>query len=867
MFKLHRCRLLHWHNRYCNEPVAVTEFTSPPIRVRPERAGAVFQALQSAFSEKSEVPNNLHPEAVCLWAADAAAQRVDIMPPRSGIVPGAPGRRSAIWTVYRDTVTAPLPGQFAISIIALLGQPGDLTSAQLSAKIDAAARMLEQRMPHYSTRAIGQRALARGIPWRRYSKHSDLVALGFGAKQVLFRLSTPENQSAFTTKLALEKPTSLDVLAAAGMPVGKPTTVTSVQEALRAAERIGYPVTVKPVSGTRGSGVLVGIENAVELDRSVGALLKMHRGRVLVQKHFDGKTYRMLVVGGKLVATAAIELPTVIGDGISTVQELIDRLNADPRRGGTDLSGLFPVQLTPSVQVTLAQQGQSPEAVPEAGQTVLLSRVGNRHSGGIPEDASDIVHPENRLLAERAARSCRLAVGSVDLVCADITRPWHETDAGICELNAFTSLKVHDIAHPEIDAASHVLDYGMRGKGDGRIPTAMVTGDVGKTGTCFILSAILKTAGEVVGLSTTDGVYVDDTRIEFGDKAGTSGGGIVLNDPTVTAAVLETARGGIIKRGLIAEHCDVGALLNIGDDHLGQDGIETREQMLAVKRKVTDAARGFIILNLDDEMLVELSREYPPARIIAYSIGGETDAVARVLAGGGRAVVRDIDGMMSLIGDGPSVPLFRLDAIAGSYSGANHAIVENAMAAAAMATGLGVAPEIIAKALAALPEPEAGRGGRLISFLDGTNLVMLDRGATVKSLPNIGRVLDATVPGRRRVCLVSVNSFRSDAYLKDFADGLLPLVDAVVCYERPSFLRHNGPGELCARLERAFVAAGANAAVLQAIADPNAAIAAARTLLNEGDAFLILGGDADYLVALFEGEFGPGDGSSGTEAL
>lgn len=856
MLKILRRRQLLWHNAFARMPVAVTDFTLPPFEAPPQRLDRVALALKAAFLDRDAPAPRREAHAVVRWAAEAASHLVDPVEPAAGILAQTAETPAMIWTAYRDHATAQLPGDFGLAVLAMLAHPTDLSERVLTERMAQAVKQLEQHMPHYSTRVIAQRAFAAGMPWRRLSKHSDVVSVGHGARQTYLRLSAPENQPLLASKISLEKATSLEMIAMAGLPAGQPAVVRSLETALRAAEKIGYPVAVKPVGSTQGIGVTAKINGAEDLRPVIEELLTKRRS-VLVQKHFEGETYRMMLVGGKLISTFRVDLPSVEGDGVSSVAQLIERLNTDPRRRGTNLSMLYPLRIGPDMHYTLREQGYAIEDVLPLGTRVLLSRIGNRHSGGIPVDVTEKVHPENRLMGERAAAICHVRVGSVDLVSPDIARPWQEVGGGICELNAYSGLQVHDIAHPELDLPGKILSYAMQGKGTGRVPTAMVTGNVGKSGTCFLLREILRAAGACVGLASTDGVFIGETRVMTGDRAGASGGNIVLQDPDVTAAVLETARGGIIRRGLVTDRCDVGALLNIGDDHLGQDGVETIDQILAVKRKVTDAAKSAVVLNFDDPVLVRLAAEYPAARQIGFAMSGRGEALERLLAAGGRAVIRQPDGMIALAEGARAQPIHSLHEIAGSYGGANHAVAENALAAAALAIGLGVAPEHISRGLAEMPEPEAGKGGRLVSFDHGELRVVLDRGATVKSLPNIGRVLAATAPGRRRVMLVSVNSFRSDDYLRRFAEGLLPIADRVICYERPSFMRHNGPGELAERLGAAFRGAGAEADRLSVIAEPEAALGHAKGMLLPGDVLMLLGGDADYLTELFEAVFGP----------
>jgi len=494
-----------------------------------------------------------------------------------------------------------------------------------------------------STGAIVQAATARGIPYRRLTEGS-LVQFGWGSRQRRIQAAETGGTSAIAESIAQDKELTKELLHAAGVPVPLGRTVGSATEAWAAAQDIGLPVVVKPRDGNQGKGVAVNLRSR-EAVESAYAVAEPFGDEVMVERYLPGNDFRLLVVGDRLVAAARRDPPLVTGDGVHSVRELIEEVNRDPLRGEGHATSLTRIRLDDIALATLAVAGLGPDDVPERGQRVVLRNNANLSTGGTATDVTDHVHPEVAQRAIQAAKMVGLDICGVDVVCSGVHRPLEETGGGIVEVNAAPGLRMHlapSYGRPRA-VGEAIVDLMFPPGEDGRIPVVAVSGTNGKTTTVRLIARMLQGSGLRAGMTTTDGVYVGDLRIDDGDCSGPKSARNVLLHPDVDAAVFETARGGILREGLGFDRCDVAVVTNIGvGDHLGLNYINTVEDLSVVKRVIVQNVKpsGTAVLNASDPLVARMA-ESSPARVTLFArdprlANLEAHRARRTLGDGGR---------------------------------------------------------------------------------------------------------------------------------------------------------------------------------------------------------------------------------------
>jgi cyanophycin synthetase len=518
-----------------------------------------------------------------------------------------------------------------------------------------------------STAAIVRAARRRGIPARRLNDGS-LVVLGQGARQRRICTAETDATGAIAEAIAQDKQLTRFLLKSVGVPVPEGRPVADADDAWQAAQELGLPVVVKPQFGNHGRGVAPNLTTREQVARAYAAA-REEGEHVLVETFAPGADYRLLVIGNRLVAAALREPAHVVGDGRSTVQQLIEVVNRDPRRSDGHATVLSFIKLDPVALAVLGEQGYAPESVPPAGVRVLIRRNGNLSTGGTATDVTDRVHPEVAARAVDAARAVGLDIAGVDVVALDIGRPLEPQRGAVVEVNAGPGLRMHlepstGEPRPVGEAIVEMLFPLVSGgvvSGErpgplttyhspltthhaGRIPIVAVTGVNGKTTTTRLLAHLLRTAGKVVGMTCTDGTYLDGRRTEARDCSGPRSARAVLLNPRVEAAVFETARGGILREGLGFDHCNVAVVTNIGGgDHLGLRGIETPDELARVKRVVVEAVdpQGAAVLNAADP-LVPVMAAHCPGGVVFFGRDAAHPTLTAHRRTGGRAVfVRD----------------------------------------------------------------------------------------------------------------------------------------------------------------------------------------------------------------------------------
>src|SRR3954469_2718504 len=517
----------------------------------------------------------------------------------------------------------------------------------LDRRLDALKRMVRRTALGPTTRALVNEAERRGIPVMRLDEKS-LIQLGHGRYQQKIRASITGRTALVAADTASDKGLTKKLLDEAGVPVPRGIVVRSEEEAVREARRLRFPLVTKPLDGNHGRGVTIHILNEEQLRFGFREAQSQAKTRdVIVEQFFAGNDHRILVVDGKMVAVAERIPARVVGDGVSTIRQLVDEANQDPRRGEGHENVMTRIRIDALVEEFLSRSGLTRDSIPEAEQVVQLRATANLSTGGTAVDRTNEIHPDNADIARRAAMIVGLDVCGVDFVCPDISKSVRETGGGVIEVNAAPGLRMHiepsegaprDVAKPIVEMLF------PRGRSS-RIPIIAITGTNGKSTVGRMTKHILRYTGCAVGLTSTTGVYINDVLTHEGDATGPKSARMILRDPTVEVAVLETARGGLLREGLAYREADIATCLNVTADHLGLKGIETVEDLADVKSVVVEAVRrnGHSVLNADDPLTARMARR-AGGRLIWFSLCGGaamSPMVREHIDEGGMAVVRE----------------------------------------------------------------------------------------------------------------------------------------------------------------------------------------------------------------------------------
>jgi cyanophycin synthetase len=712
---------------------------------------------------------------------------------------------------------------------------------------DEFIRFAQRRALGPSTASLVRAAEARGIPWLRLNDQS-LVQLGHGRYQQRIQATVTGRTSHIAVELASDKEETNKILASLGLPVPRQELVQSEGQAVRAARRIGYPVVTKPYNGNHGRGISIRLTTEEEVAQGF-AVAREHSRSVIVETFLEGDDHRLLVVNGELVAATRRTPGHVVGDGRRTVVELVELVNEDPRRGVGHEKVLTRLEIDAQALKMLGRAGLTPDSVPEAGQVVYLRSTANLSTGGTATDVTDVIHPDNREMAERAVRAIGLDVGGVDFLSTDVTQSYRRIGGGICEVNAAPGFRMH-VAPSEgtsRDVAGPVIDMLFPTGAPSRVPIAAVTGTNGKTTTCRMLAHITKMAGFTPGLTTTDGVYIDGQRTVQGDMTGPVSARMVLADPQIDIAVLETARGGLIRAGMGVSEVNVGAVLNVQSDHLGLKGIDTLDQLAEVKRIVAEVATDCAVLNADDPRVLRMSG-YTEAKNICYVTLDPHHALVRehVRAGGRACALEEgVNGqMITLYEKGRHIPLVWTHLIPATLEGRAMHNVQNAMFAAAIAFSLDIRLDAIRQGLRTFDTTFYQAPGRMNVYDEHPFKVLFDYGHNAHA---VGVMVDLAqrleVTGRRIVVLAGPGD-RRDEDLVAIAEAAAGRFDHYIC-RRDDHLRDRAPDEVPRIIAAALRASGVPDSAISVIPDEQEAIDAALCMGEAGDLLLVF---SDALV-------------------
>jgi cyanophycin synthetase len=709
-----------------------------------------------------------------------------------------------------------------------------------------------------STKAIVAAAQARGIPVRRLNANS-MVQFGYGIKQRRIQAAETDRTSAMAESIAQDKEITRMVLRSVGVPVPEGRSVTSAEDAGEAASELGVPVVVKPQDGNQGRGVAT---NLTTREQILAAYQAAHHesDSVLVEKFAQGQDYRVLVVGGKVVAAARREPAHVIGDGQRTIRQLIDFVNSDPRRGEHHATVLSKIKLDEVSLSVLADQGYTPESIPPSGKLVLIRRNANLSTGGTAIDVTEYVHPEVAARAIDAAKIVGLDIAGIDVVAKDISRPLEEQGGVIIEVNAAPGLRMHlepsaGVSRPVGEA---IIDLLYPQGENGRIPIVTISGVNGKTTTTRFIAHILKGAGRQVGMTCTDGIYIGDRRIDNGDCSGPRSAQCVLLNPSVDAAVFECARGGILREGLAFDYCDVAVVTNISvGDHLGISEVNTPEDLAKVKRCIVDivSPQGYAVLNAADPLVVQMA-PHCPGNVLFFALDADHPVITRHRSVGGRTVfVRQ--GQIVLAEANREDILMDVAAVPLTLNGEIKFHVENTLAAVAAAWCLDLPLEVIRERAATMAADMGKVPGRFnILDIEGAT-VIVDYGHNVHSLSAVLEVVNK-FPQQFRTVVYSTAGDRRDSDIIRQGELLGAAFDRVILYE-DHYRRGRAQGEIIALFRKGLQSALRTKEIIEITGATNAA-QAALNIVQPGELLLLQADKIDetldwirqYVAALVE---------------
>jgi cyanophycin synthetase len=767
---------------------------------------------------------------------------------------GEPGRYHVVYSIAEETVGL-AAGRLAVRIVNHLVEPDP--AFDYVKEFEQLVLLAERAAFGPSTQALLDEAALRDIPSIRLNEQS-LVQLGHGVHQKRIRATMTNQTSSLGVDIASDKKLTNTLLAGTGVPVPRSQVVRSADETVAAATRIGFPVAVKPLDGNHGRGVALNLANA-EAVRNGYALARREsrHGGVVVESFLTGNDYRCLVVGGVLRAVAQRVPAHVVGDGEHPLAELVELTNADPRRGIGHEKVLTRIKVDEEAITYAREQGFELTDVPPRGVRVFLKRTGNMSTGGISIDRTEEIHPDNAELAELAARVVGLDIAGIDFICPDISVPVRDTGGGIVEVNAAPGFRMH--THPTEGEAQYVakpvIDMLFPPGSPSRIPIVAVTGSNGKTTTARMIAHIMKGMGRKVGMTSTDGIFVDGRAVRRGDMSGPKSASTVLQNPTVDFAVFEVARGGILREGLGYQRNDVAVVLNVTGDHMGLGGITSIRQLAAVKQVVVEAVprSGTAVLNADDPLVAAMGR-HCSGSVIYFSMDPENEMIRRQAARGRRAVTLEPgrNGEMIVLRQGrKSMPLVWTHLVPATFEGRARMNVQNALAAAAAAWVAGAHLHDIRQGLRTFSTSYYLAPGRLNMFeLDGYR-VLVDYAHNAPAVRALGEFVErlaepsaggrrGLVPGRR-IGVVATAGDRRDDDITELGRVAAGYFDTLVVREDAN-TRGRPRGETARLVERGVreaMADGARCTQVEVITDELEAARHALDMGSEGDLIVV----------------------------
>ena len=675
---------------------------------------------------------------------------------------------------------------------------------ELSPVLEEAKRLISDAEVGPTTRAITEAAKRRNIPCRRDGT-GNRIQLGYGKYLHYVQAAMTGNTSVIAVELAQDKEETKERLELHGIPVPRGKVVHSLKEALKAADEIGGPVVVKPVNGHQGRAVTLEVSTRQEMKVAFEAA-REYSSAVLIEETYEGRNYRVLIVAGKMIAASERVLPFVVGDGVNSIRDLIAFENRNPLRGDGHEKPLTKIKVDAEVVTHLQHAGMTLDSVPQRDQRVTLSTRSNLSTGATAHDVTDRVHPSTARMCERAARLIGLDVCGVDLVIPDIATPI--TSGGVIEVNASPGLRMHHYPSAGVprDVGQAVVDAIYPPGTPSRIPIISITGTNGKTTVTRMIGYVLGKTNLCVGMTTTDGIYVGGEQIVEGDTTGPQSAQTVLSDPAVEVAVLETARGGIIRRGLGYDWSDIGVMTNISDDHVGQDGIKSVEDVLYIKSLVAERVRegGTLVLNADDEHLSRLMEtervSRVPKTVVYFAIDENNPVVRSHLHAGGKAYFARGNSLIESIGEVQRT-LADTSMLPVVMNGAAQFQIGNLLATIAACRAFGIEQDVLLKSLLSFSSWANNPGRANLYRLNGGH-VMVDYGHNTDAFNAICR-LTSNWNDRRVTGIITIPGDRDDQIIDRAARVAAKGFNKVIVREDRD-LRGRQPGDVAQIVCRAI---------------------------------------------------------------
>lgn len=706
----------------------------------------------------------------------------------------------------------------------------------IAALVVALKELRESDVLGPSTDSIVEEAKRRGIPTRRLN-NASFIQLGHGVKQRRIQATLTDRTSALGVEIADEKYRTKELLKQAGIATPEGSIVEFFEEASLAAAEIGYPVAVKPEVGNHGRGITARVSHANELEVAFVSARKVCDS-VIIEKSLTGFDFRVLVIDGKLAAAALREPAHVVGDGTSSIGQLIALANADPRRGTGHERMLTTITVDEMTERLLKLRGYTIDDVLPENDKLYLKSTANLSTGGTARDVTDEVHQDVRLMCERIARLVGMDCIGIDIVAPGLAEPLSHDAAGIVEVNAAPGFRMH--LDPTEGKARNVakpfVEMLFPSDENFDVPIVAVTGTNGKTTTAKLIAHALKYSGKKVGFAGTTGVEIDGVTIVSGDYSGPEGASVVLREPTIDHATLEVARGGIIRRGLGFDECHVGVLLNVDEDHIGTDGVESLDDLALVKSTVIEVVRasGVSVLNADDPTVVGLTNR-AGGQVIYFSLQAENETVGHHLASGGTAVVLEGRHVVIRSAEPPVQVISVLDAPI-TLRGVATFNTANVLAAVAALHGLGTPVYMIRNGISTF-HPSATQNPGRMNVIDFVAFkVIVDYGHNVPAIKALGAALPHISSGRKIVVAHGTGN-RTDDAIKEFGAALATVYDHLIIADADP--RGRASGETSALVRVGALSAGIAEDGIETVDEPLEAIDRGFSLVRAGDLLVI----------------------------
>ncbi len=702
---------------------------------------------------------------------------------------------------YQEEAVGQFAGRAALKLFVDLaeGKPLDSIRQNVANDVQQMREIREAVRFGPSTGSLVEEAVSRDIPFIRLNDQS-LVQLGYGVHQKRIQATTTVNTNMIAVDIAGNKHATKTLLGDMGVPVPKGYRIRDEEELESTIERVGFPVVIKPLDGNHGRGATVGI-NSIEDAKIAWEKAKEYSRWIIVEKQLAGADFRALVVNNRLIAVAERVPARVIGDGKQTIQQLIEETNADPRRGYGHEKVLTQIDIDNQTVRCVRKGGYELESILPKDEILHLKTTANISTGGTAIDVTDEVHPQNVFLFERIAKIIGLDVAGVDIIAPNVSEPLAETGGGIIEVNAAPGFRMHLAPSEGIgrNVAEHVIDMLFPRGTPARIPIVAVTGTNGKTTTTRLIAHILKNAGRTVGFTTTDGTYIGNQQIVAGDNTGPVSAQLVLKDPTVDVAVLETARGGIIRSGLGFDYCDIGVVTNIAADHLGLKDVNTLEDLARVKSVVPRAVskKGYAVLNAEDDLVYKM-RDLVDGRVVYFSMDENNKNIERQARRGRISCVYE-NGYVTILKGKWKVRIEKAVNIPLTYGGRAEFMVQNVLAATLACFVHGVSLEDLRVGLTTFNAGTAQTPGRLNFVEIGGVTVLMDYAhnpAGLRGLQNFIKKL----PYKYHTVVLNGTGDRRDDDIREFAKIAGDTFERVVI-RRGNYLRGRTEEEMIRLLQ------------------------------------------------------------------